>query len=173
MALLHMGPERSTTNEDEPTSSSRSSLFSARSRKQFSLFLAGTTFFGLSMLMTKRALVRRRRSAIPKFYFPSNDPHLKFNGAIDAFEALTIASMNVASLSVMMVGGVLWGLDVSNMDDLRRKVRGGLGVDGTGRGEKDVEEEFEEWLATTLARKERKEAEGQKARPRTADGRER
>lgn len=43
------------------------------------------------------------------------------------------------------------------MDDLRRKVRGGMGVDGSGRSEADVEEEMEEWLATVLSRKEEKQ----------------
>jgi len=43
------------------------------------------------------------------------------------------------------------------MDDLRRKVRGGMGVDGSGRSEADVEEEMEEWLASVLSRKEEKQ----------------
>ena len=60
---------------------------------------------------------------------------------------------------MMMTGGLLWASDISTLDDMRRKVRGGLGVDGTGRGEKDVEEEFEEWLATVLERKKEKEKE--------------
>ena len=58
---------------------------------------------------------------------------------------------------MMMTGGALWAADVSSLEDLRRKVRGGLGVDGTGRGEVEVEREFEEWLAGVLARKEDKE----------------
>ena len=56
-----------------------------------------------------------------------------------------------------MVGGLGWALDISNLEDLRLKVRGGMGVDGTGRSEKDVEEEFEEWLASVLERKAEKE----------------
>lgn len=58
---------------------------------------------------------------------------------------------------MMMVGGLSWALDISTLEDLRRKVRGGMGVDGTGRNEKDVEEEFEEWLASVLERKAEKE----------------
>ena len=57
---------------------------------------------------------------------------------------------------------------------MRRKVRAGLGVDGTGRGAKEVEEEFEEWLATVLERKKAKEEEGQKGKRKTNDrGKER
>ena len=58
---------------------------------------------------------------------------------------------------MMMGGGLLWAFDISSMDDMRRKVRGGLGVDGSGRSESNVEEEFEEWLATVLQRKEDKQ----------------
>lgn len=61
---------------------------------------------------------------------------------------------------MMMTGGLLWAFDISSLDDMRRKVRGGLGVDGTGRGERQAEEEWEEWLATVLERKRRKEEEG-------------
>lgn len=61
---------------------------------------------------------------------------------------------------MMMSGGLLWALDISSLDDLQRKVRGRMGIDGTGRGERQAEEEFEEWLATVLERKRRKEEEG-------------
>jgi hypothetical protein len=76
---------------------------------------------------------------------------------MEAFEALNVATINVASYAMMMTGGLLWAFDISSLEDMRRKVRGGLGVDGTGRGERDVEEEFEEWLASTLERKKEKE----------------
>lgn len=58
---------------------------------------------------------------------------------------------------MMMMGGALWALDISNIDDARKKLRGGLGLDGSNQREKEAEEEFEEWLASTLARKETKE----------------
>lgn len=58
---------------------------------------------------------------------------------------------------MMVVGGLGWALDISGLEDMRRLVRGGLGVDGTGRGESEVEEEWEEWLAGVLKRKEEKE----------------
>ena len=61
---------------------------------------------------------------------------------------------------MMMTGGLLWAFDIGSIDDLRRKIRGGLGVDGTGRNERAVEEEFEEWMASVLERKKRKEEAG-------------
>lgn len=76
---------------------------------------------------------------------------------MEAVEALNIATINVLSLAVMSTGGMLWYFDINSMDDARRKLRGGLGVDGTGRDEKQVEEELEEWMATVLSRKEAKE----------------
>ncbi|KAI9767353.1 MAG: hypothetical protein M1840_005762 [Geoglossum simile] len=127
-----------------------------RSRKQFGLFLAGAGFVALSTLITRRSFVRRYKSSIPAFYQPNNQPN-SVNGAIEAFEALNIATANVASFTMMATGGMLYAFDISSLADLRRKVRGGLGVDGTGRTEKDGEEEFEEWLASVLARKGEKE----------------
>ena len=58
---------------------------------------------------------------------------------------------------MMITGGLLWAFDISGLEELRRKLRGGLGVDGSGPGELDVEEEFEAWLATVLERKKEKE----------------
>lgn len=78
------------------------------------------------------------------------------NGAIEAFEALNIATVNVTSFAMMVAGGLLWAFDISSLEDLRRKVRGGMGVDGSGRSEREAEEEMEEWLATVLARREEK-----------------
>jgi len=75
---------------------------------------------------------------------------------MEAFEALTIATVNVFSLSIMFTGGMLWAFDISSLEDMRRKLRGGLGRDGEGR-ENAAEEEMEEWLATVLARKDKKE----------------
>lgn len=76
---------------------------------------------------------------------------------MEAFEALNIATINVASIAMVVAGGSLWAFDINSMEDMRRKIRGGLGVDGSGRSEKDAEEEFEEWIASVLARKEDKE----------------
>jgi hypothetical protein len=75
---------------------------------------------------------------------------------MEAVEALNIATVNVLSLAMMSTGGMLWYFDINSMDDARRKLRSGLGVDGTGRDEKQAEKELEEWMATVLSRKETK-----------------
>ena len=62
---------------------------------------------------------------------------------------------------MMVTGGLSWAFDIGSLDDLRRKIRGGLGADGTGRNVRDVEEEFEEWMATVLERRRQKEKGGE------------
>lgn len=57
---------------------------------------------------------------------------------------------------MMLTGGLLWAFDISSMEDARMKIRGKLGLDGSGMSTAEAEEEFEEWLATTLARKDNK-----------------
>ncbi|MCJ1407352.1 hypothetical protein MMC19_001423 [Ptychographa xylographoides] len=140
--------------------SARSSLTSPRSLRQLSLFAAGASFLTLSTLITRRSLRRRRLAIYPTFYHPSNaPPKQQVSGALEALEALNIATINVLSFGLMMVGGVLWAFDISSLADVQRKVRGGLGVDGSGRGTTQVEEEWEEWLAGVLERRRRKERE--------------
>ena len=142
----------------DPPEAQSNSLTSPRSLRQFSLFLAGATFFTLSSLITRRSLARRQRSVFPSFYHPSNrPPQTPINGAFEAFEALNLATINVTRFMMMVVGGMGWALDISGLDDMRRWVRGGLGVDGSGRDESEVEEEWEEWLAGVLERKKEKE----------------
>lgn len=132
-------------------------LTSRRSLKQLSLFLAGSSFLAFSTLITRRSLARRYAATVPRFYAQSNRPPSNtVNGPFEAVEALGIATVSVTSFMMMMTGGALWAFDISTMDDLRRKIRGGLGIDGTGRSERQAEEDFEEWLAETLARKDDK-----------------
>jgi len=125
------------------------------------LFGAGAAFFAFSLLVTRRSFARRRLAANPAFYTdtPANvqQQARKVSGAMDAVEALSIATVNVLSLAMVGTGGLLWYFDINSVDDARRKLRGGLGVDGSGRVEKQAEEEFEEWMATVLSRKETKE----------------
>lgn len=76
---------------------------------------------------------------------------------MDAVEALNIATINVASLAIMITGGLMWGFDISGVEELRVRLREGLGL--AGEGERNAEEEFEEWLASTLARRDGKKGE--------------
>lgn len=141
----------------------QSAFFSQRSRRQLGLFLAGASFFALSSAVTRRSLVRRYKATIPKFYQPSNQPNTNINGALEAFEALNIATINVMSVGMMVGGGLLWAFDISSLDEMRQKVRKNLGVDGA-RFDQDAEEEMEEWFATVLDRKDKKEKRRKEAK---------
>jgi hypothetical protein len=155
---LVAAPEAPSTPVPKPQPEPRSQLDQNRSAV---LFGAGVVFFTFSLLITRRSFARRRLAANPAFYTdaPANvqQQARKVSGAMEAVEALNIASINVLSLAMMSTGGLLWCFDINSMDDARRRLRGGLGVDGSGRDEKQAEEEFEEWMATVLSRKEAKE----------------
>lgn len=96
-------PQASTSPE------SQSAFFSPRSRRQLGLFAAGVGFFALSTAITRRSIVRRYKASIPKFYQQSNRPNIEVNGAMEAFEALNIATVNVFSVGMMVSGGVAMG----------------------------------------------------------------
>ncbi|MCJ1380796.1 hypothetical protein MMC17_003905 [Xylographa soralifera] len=133
-------------------------LTSQRSLRQLSLFFAGSTFFALSTLITRRALTRRRLAIFPSFYHPSNQPPKQpVDGALEAVEALGLATVNVLSVGMLAVGGTLWALDIGSLEDLQRKVRRGMGGEGSasgiGKGDREMEEEWEEWLAGVVERR--------------------
>lgn len=78
------------------------------------------------------------------------------NARLDAYEALSIATINVISFAVMLTGGTLWAFDISSMDELRQKVsRKRLELDETGSTERDnaAEEEWKELLGRALGKK--------------------
>lgn len=169
-----------------------------RTRRQAGLFFGGAAFVVFSTLVTRRSLARRNNTivnavanaakttgagATPGKVGGANPAapeaakaeaeaalnSLNNSGPVLALEALTVATLNVFSWAIMATGGVLWYFDIASMDDMKRAIRGGLGVDGTGRTEEEAEEEMEEWLATVLSRKDEKrkrEEEDRKERDR-------
>lgn len=108
--------------------------------------------------------MRRQLSAIPPYYTSSSYYRPKVNGAMEALEAFNLASINVVSFAMVGVGAFMYMANVNSLDDMRKLVRGGLGVDGTGRSEQEVEEEFEEWVIGVLGRKTEKEIQFEKER---------
>jgi hypothetical protein len=132
------------------------------------LFFAGAGFFAVSSIITRRSLLRRYKATVPKFYQPSNRAN-EVNGAIEAFEALNIATINVLSVGMMLGGGLLYALDISSLDDMRRQVRTSIGVDGP-RTDEDAEKEIEEWIASVLNKGSKSEKE--EKRPKGANDKE-
>ncbi|CAK7202496.1 hypothetical protein SEUCBS139899_005219 [Sporothrix eucalyptigena] len=150
------------------------SIFSARSLKQLSLFFAGAAFFALSTTITRRSVNRKRLAAQLKFYSPSSTGTMTLgeaganaeaaaaqatkeeasHGSFMAVEALNLATLNVVSFFLMMTGGVSWALDLSSLDDLRamaRRYTRGTGLNGPATDE-EAEREVQEWVAKVLTK---------------------
>ncbi|KAL7275454.1 hypothetical protein RUND412_001606 [Rhizina undulata] len=127
---------------------------SIRLRKQITFLLSGSVFLLLSMGLTRRALHRRYKSVIPSYYTPNTSSSAPVSGALDALEALNLATVNVAAFGMFAVGAGMFMLDVSNIEELQEKMRASADVQAL---EKEAEEEFEEWIVGVLARKEKKE----------------
>jgi len=125
------------------------SLFSQRSRQQFGLYLGGAGCLFLTSIITRRALARRYKIAYPKFFQPSNQRFVEIDGASEAAEALAVATINVASVGIMLMGGTLWALDISNMEDMRQRFGTRFRPDGT-RIDIDAEKEAERWISGVL-----------------------
>jgi hypothetical protein len=119
-------------NTRPPPADDDNGFFSRRSRRQLTLFLAGASFSLLSATITRRAVLRRTRWARP-LYFHSNQapppPERQVNGALEALEALGVATVTAVSWTAMLTGGLLWALDVDGLVELRTRVRARLGLD--------------------------------------------
>lgn len=154
MAAAESADDANTSPPPRRLGSTYSDLFSPRSRKQFSIYLAGAGFLLLSTLITRRSLARRYKEAIPAFYHYNTRTVAPASGAREALEALNIATINIFSLALMTTGGFLWAFDISTVEELRTRVRAGMGIQGT---EQNADEDIEEWIATVLSRKDGKE----------------
>lgn len=150
MAEAQPTSSSTTPPSTSPTAAPDSSLFSQRSRRQFGLFLGGAAFVGLSAFVTRRALVRKYNTTLPKFYTPSNRAH-QVDGSMVALEALSIATINVASISIMLTGGLLWAFDISTVDEMRQRYRAKMGLLAQDINPED-EKQMEEWVAAMMAK---------------------
>ncbi|KAL8973093.1 MAG: hypothetical protein Q9183_000162 [Haloplaca sp. 2 TL-2023] len=143
--------------------------YGARSRKQFSLFVAGALCVSLSVFSTRRALLRRHHATVPLFYQQSNaPPRQPFSLQKEAVEALRIATVNVLSITFMLGAGGLWASDTWGKQELKEKLakmRRERQVKG-GRDEvkdKQAEQEFEDFLGPSLIKR-KEEEKGEKER---------
>lgn len=150
----------STPSEAEQLSAIRPSTTSAavervdparRARRQNALFFGGLGFAMLSAFVTRRSLIRKR-PPFPTTFTPSNAPQPKAEGGLDAIEALGLATMNTVSVFMAAIGAGFIYWDIADIEDLRDKVRKGVGFDVYG-GEMDADKEIEGWVAEVLARK--------------------
>ncbi|KAF5568852.1 hypothetical protein FPHYL_2566 [Fusarium phyllophilum] len=92
-----------------------------RSIRQFGLLLTGAGFLAASVAVSRRSVLRMRHDLFPKFY-TSNRHQVKFDSgdrSLLAVQALGLATLNVMSFGVMLVGGISWAFDLSSIEELR------------------------------------------------------
>ncbi|KAI1766771.1 hypothetical protein GGR53DRAFT_189868 [Hypoxylon sp. FL1150] len=158
-------PIQATIPPPEP----RTPILSQRSLKQLGMFFAGAGFLSLSTLITRRAVARKHRLTVPKFYTQSNRTvnKMQSDSSLIALEALNLATLNVFGFGIMLTGGLSWAFDFSSVDDLRKMARRNMGPTG-GQTDEEAEREIEEWVAKVLGRKDQKD-EGTKPSTKTDD----
>ncbi len=82
-----------------------------------------------SVAITRRAVLRRQREALPHFFSQSNRPVRQLDGADRsalAAQAFGLATLNVASFGVMMTGGIAWAFDLCSVGELRERTQAAL-----------------------------------------------
>ncbi|KAJ5864616.1 uncharacterized protein N7529_006532 [Penicillium soppii] len=134
------------------------------SNTNLKLLFGGMTFFALSVLVTRRAFHKKRIACIPPFYTSSlyHQPHS--NSAMDAFEALNLATLNVISFGLMAGGAAGYALNINSLEDMRIFVRAGLqgGSDTPVKSDEELEQEVTEWVTKVLGDKFEKQLEKEK-----------
>ncbi|GFF31586.1 hypothetical protein IFM61606_00344 [Aspergillus udagawae] len=169
LSFFNWGPSPSPTTDSKTTSSAPSQpdsnsgstgpqpqpqptqLQPQKHLTNLKLLFGGVTFFTLSLLITRRAFSKRVIASTPPYWTSSVYHRPPVNGAGDAFEALSLATLNVCSFAMMATGGVLYALDINSVEDMRRYVKKEMGT-GTVRDE-EVEREVEEWVTKVLGEK--------------------
>ncbi|KAJ5357495.1 hypothetical protein N7541_004653 [Penicillium brevicompactum] len=134
------------------------------SNTNLKLLFGGMVFSALTVLVTRRSFNKKRIACIPPFYTSSlyHQPHS--NSAMDAFEALNLATLNVLSFGMMAGGAAGYALNINNIDDMRKFVRAGLqgGSDTPVKSDEELEEEVTEWVSKVLGDKFEKQLEKEK-----------
>ncbi|KAF5704175.1 hypothetical protein FMUND_12647 [Fusarium mundagurra] len=96
-----------------------------RSIRQFGLLLTGAGFLAASVAVSRRSVLRMRHDLFPKFY-TCNRHQVKFDSgdrSLLAVQALGLATLNVMSFGVMLVGGISWAFDLSSIEELRQRTQ--------------------------------------------------
>jgi len=104
-------------------------ITSPRSLRQLSIFLLGSTCLLATTAITRKAVYRRTLRLTPPYFSPNTNPHEYFSPFSDACQALNLATLNCASLGVMVLGGVMWAFDVAGLGEARTVLRGRLGYE--------------------------------------------
>ena len=130
-----------------------------RQRRQQGVLYGGLIFTGLSLWVTRRSLARKHaqlraaqlalKSAPPGTAFPAGS---KVDGGLEAAEALGLATLNVSAVAMATLGAGMTWFDIAEVEDMRDRVRKGVGFDVYG-GDSAADKELEAWVADVLSRK--------------------
>ncbi|KAJ5652323.1 hypothetical protein N7507_009749 [Penicillium longicatenatum] len=162
-------PSQTQLPQSVPSPSGSSQLAqqsTVSNNRNLKLFLGGVAFFSLSVWVTRRASIKKRLDCIPPFYSSSLYFQPKVNGAGEAFEALSLASLNVFSFGMMTTGAAMYALDINGLDDARRFMRVAMqgGIDETGKSDEQLEQEVTEWVTNLLGDRFTKQLEKERAK---------
>jgi hypothetical protein len=93
------------------------------------------------------------------------EPHLPpINAPLEAIEALSVATINAVSFSIMLTGGAFWAFDISSIAELRRRTRDRLGYERAIEAEQKQTGGVtqEEWMYNVLVDEDEKKGQGKK-----------
>lgn len=120
--------------------------------RQLGLFFAGASFMAASVAISRRAVVRRQVAALPRFY-----SHNRYAMPLDsadrsllAAQALGLATLNVMSFGILLVGGISWGFDLCSAEELQ--VRSRAAIRRQGRVDPEGEKALEKMMGELMDR---------------------
>ncbi|KAK3691489.1 hypothetical protein LTR37_018627 [Vermiconidia calcicola] len=119
-----------------------------RVRRQNALLYGGLAFTFLSLLVTRRTLVRKKRELLPINPDPNAlTPGSRADGTREAVHALGLATLNVFSVAMASVGAAMTYFDLADVEDVRKNL--GWSVHA---GDSAADREIEAWVADVLAK---------------------
>jgi hypothetical protein len=107
-----------------------------------------------SVFITRRSVVRRQLDAFPKFYVGNRTPP-RFDSSdrsLLAVQAFGLATLNVMSFGVLLVGGISWGWDLCSMRELRERSQAALRRQGRQTVDPEEEKALKEMMDHLLAK---------------------
>ncbi|KAI0204105.1 hypothetical protein F4808DRAFT_368871 [Astrocystis sublimbata] len=151
--ITNSPPNQALQQQQQLPPAARPSIFSQRSLSQLGLFFAGAGFLSLATFITRRSVMRKQKTTIPKWFTPSNRPPTKMqsDNRLIALEALHLATLNVMGFGIMMCGGAAFAFDISSLDDLRWRARKHTRGD-PGKTDDELDQEVAEYIAQFLGK---------------------
>ncbi|GKU00082.1 hypothetical protein FLAG1_05192 [Fusarium langsethiae] len=141
---------QSTTATPSSTISAHPQSTWERSLRQMGLLLTGAGFLAASVAVSRRSVLRMRRDSLPKFYSSNQNPVKVDMGerSFLAAQALGLATLNVMSFGVMLVGGISWAFDLASVAELRERTQAAVRRPGSvdPEDEKAMEELMEDLM---------------------------